>query len=825
MTIRAAWRACCSAGLLLALVLASPRAGAMAPLLSAQTRLAIPAQPLPDALMALGRQADVQILAAGGAVEGRRSPGVRGALTLAQALDRLLDGTGLDYEVIGARTVVVRRSAFAPAFTFRSGLRGAKPSVPIVGALDTVRVSAVVPADLGFKADATRGATRTDTDLAELPQSISVVTRDLMDSQQAFEVADVVRHVAGVDYVDGYGGPPLFRIRGFNAGNGLTDGMPNGVARIEDLPPLIGVERVEVLKGPEAILGEASVDNNFGGAVNIVTKRPQVEPVRRMAVSTGRYDGTRLGFDFAGALDAQRRLAYRLVAEGNDAHRTAQGYRGRRGGYLAPSIAWRSGGTRLLLGGEYIDNRVPVPDHVVLLGDSLAASSPFDVLPGNTGDHARFRTRRVYYMAEQALGEDWSLRSRGQYVSQHDSGQAWAFVHADETGRADAEARAYRYSDAFYTLQNELAGHFGEGALRHELLLGFDYARTRTGSGSGTGTAAGASRLTVSSPHAFDLMAGGDLPSARSPGLSIDLVRPLGGSWSTQKGVFVQDQVSVGESWNLLAALRRTTYELRSTGGGAAGGSGVAVRFQRHRLPGRLAAGRGWSPAGALGVAPARGGRALRAVRPACAAERGRLSHPARPQRGPGLARPAVLRRARAGPDQPWRGSGVRGPAVARAGSFRQLHRRAHPQPRWQPADRGAAAAGQPLGQLPLPARVAAGVERGRRHLRAQPQPGTRRGRYLFRHSGAGQRRCRHHLPCRPLAGDAGREEPVRAHVVRRGRRAVFRAAARRAGGTAQRGRRSVVVRPEGPSSASGEGALGNAPAARQPVSAPGMSR
>jgi iron complex outermembrane receptor protein len=74
----------------------------------------------------------------------------------------------------------------------------------------------------------------------------------------------------------------------------------------------------------------------------------------------------------------------------------------------------------------------------------------------------------------------------------------------------------------------------------------------------------------VSTTHAFDLMAGGALPSARSPQLSIDLVRPLGGSWSTQKGVFAQDQVSVGESWNVLAALRRTTYELRSTGGGAA---------------------------------------------------------------------------------------------------------------------------------------------------------------------------------------------------------------------------------------------------------------
>lgn len=562
----------CGAGLLLALVLVVPRALAEAPLLSTQSRLSIAAQPLPGALMALGRQADVQILAASGALEGRRSPGASGSLPLAQALTRLLQGTGLDYEVVGARTVVVHRRTLVPALSFESRLRGAKPSVPIVSALDPVQVSGVIPGDVGFKADATRGATRTDTDLADVPQSVSVVTRDLMDSQQAFEVADVVRHVAGVDYVDGFGGPPLFRIRGFNAGNGLTDGMPNGVARIEDLPPLIGVERVEVLKGPEAILGEASVDNNFGGAVNIVMKRPQAEPVRQMTVSAGRYDGTRLGFDFAGALDSQGQLTYRLIAEGNDAHRTEQGYRGKRGSYLAPSIAWRHDGTRLLLGAEYVDNRVPVSDHVVLLGDSLAASSPFDVLPGNAGDHARFRTRRAYYMAEQSLGNGWSLRSRGQYVSQHDSGQAWAFVNTQPSGQAGAQANAYRYSDAFYTLQNELAGHFEQGALTHELLFGFDYARTRTGTGSvrdipaDTIPADTANTLTTSTLHDFNLKLGGSLPSARSSELSVDAVRPLGGSWSTQRGVFAQDQVAVGESWDVLAALRRTTYALHDSG-------------------------------------------------------------------------------------------------------------------------------------------------------------------------------------------------------------------------------------------------------------------
>jgi iron complex outermembrane receptor protein len=209
---------------------------------------------------------------------------------------------------------------------------------------------------------------------------------------------------------------------------------------------------------------------------------------------------------------------------------------------------------------------VPVPDHVVVYGDSLAASSPFDVLPGNAGDHARFRTRRGYYLFGQELGGGWSLRSRGQYVSQHDSGQAWAFVDAQRSGRADAQARAYRYDDAFYTLQNELAGRFGQGPVRHEVLLGFDYARTRTGNGSDVDP----STLTVGEPHAFDLLAGGALPSARSQTLSADLVSPLGGSWSTQRGVFAQDQLALGESWDVLAALRRTTYQLRSTGSGTA---------------------------------------------------------------------------------------------------------------------------------------------------------------------------------------------------------------------------------------------------------------
>lgn len=526
--------------------------------MAATTSFSIPAQPLSSALMTLGRQADVQILTASDAIAGRRSASTTGTLTVEAALGQVLQGTGLDYEAIGVRTVVVAQRAFKPAVSFESSLSGTKPSVPIVSTLDTVSVSSAEMAELGFKASAVYGAARADVDLADLPQSVSVVTRDLIDSQQAFDVADAVRHVAGVNYVDGYGGPPLFSVRGFNIGNGLTDGMPNGVARIQDLPPLIGIERVEVLKGPEAILGESSTDNNFGGSMNIVMKRPQADPVREMEYSVGRYDGTRLGFDFAGPLDAQGQLTYRWIAAGNYADHTAQGYRGQRSLYLAPSIAWQDDSTNLLFGVEYVDNRVPVPDHTVLLGDDPVEFSAFGVLPGNPDDHAMFRTKRAFYQAEQSLGDGWSVRSRAQYVRQGDSGQSWSFVNTERSGQADALANAYRYSDAFYTLQNELAGSFEQGVLTHNVLLGFDYARTHVGSSVDPGS------FTVSAPYEFNLLTGGALPSARSQALSIAQVRPLGGSWSANTGVFVQDLLSIGDSWDLLGTLRRTTYEQES---------------------------------------------------------------------------------------------------------------------------------------------------------------------------------------------------------------------------------------------------------------------
>lgn len=519
---------------------------------------AIPAQPLSSALIAFGKQANVQVLTAGETIADLRSDGAAGALTLEQGMAELLRGTGLEYEAVDGGTMVVKRRPMPPAASYyRSSLLAAKPSVPIVASLAAVQVQGTLLGDVGYTANATRAATRTDTPLSKVPQSVSVVTRDLMDTQQAVTVADAVRNVAGVQYMDGFDGPALFRIRGFNAGNGMTDGMPNGVARTEDLPPLIGIERIEVLKGPEAILGDASVNNNFGGLVNVVMKRPQSDPVRQLSWSLGRYDGARMGLDLAGGIGAGDGWTYRLVAAGNHADRSAQGYRGQRSAYVAPSLGWERDATRFTLGYELVTNRVPGPDHTVLLGDSLAAMSPYGILTGNPGDHSTYRTNRAVFTLEQGLGSRWTFRSRGQYVKQRTSGQGWSLTDGYLTGDVDATARTFRYSDAFYTLQNDLTGVFEQGDTTHTVVLGVDYARTKAGRDRQRDT------LKVGPSKPFNLFANMMLPSARVSTDEATSVQTLGGGdWTTETGLFLQDQIALGDRWDALLALRRTSYEL-----------------------------------------------------------------------------------------------------------------------------------------------------------------------------------------------------------------------------------------------------------------------
>lgn len=511
---------------------------------------AIPVQPLATALIAFGKQANVQVLTAGSTVARFRSQGATGSLTADAALARLLDGTGLSYEFTGQGTVVVTAPA-APG-------KKASSSDPQdeIKELTAVEADALVGRDVGFKASLTSVGSRNDAELIDVPQAVSVVTRGVMESQQALTVEDVVRNVAGVSYVDGSDGLPLFQIRGFYAGNGLIDGMPNSSAGSGDFPPLVGLERVEVIKGPQSILGDSN-GNSFGGLLNVTTKQPQSEPVREVSYTLGQYGNMQAALDLAGPLGHSSGLTYRLVMSGDYAERSPQGYRNRRSGYLAPSIGWTTSSTQLVVGAQRIVNRLPMPDHAVVLGNTVGSATPFGLLTGNAYDYANYQTNRLYYLLDQQLPDAWTWRSRGQYVHQQNDSQSWTMSNPTLSGDVFPYAEAYRYSDSYFSLVNDLIRVFGTGPVTHTVTVGADYSRSRVGH-------------TDDLVHFYDagdynLFTDPPLPRVSDVVQAADNVPIAGTPWSVNSGLFLQDQLSLGEHWDMLLAARRSYYEVSTT--------------------------------------------------------------------------------------------------------------------------------------------------------------------------------------------------------------------------------------------------------------------
>ncbi|MBD8898265.1 TonB-dependent receptor [Rhodanobacter sp. DHG33] len=516
---------------------------------AATLHFAIPPQTLSTALIAFGRQADVQVLTAGGKVDAVNSHGVSADCTVATALGQILQGTGLTYSFVDAGTVVVKPAlAASKAAATASARLDVQQLAPIVatGAVD----------QSSYLMGVGDGATRTATDLLELPASVSEVPHALLDSEQASNVADAVRNVAGVLFMNGSDALPVFLVRGFEVGNGMVDGLPNSIVSYGDFPPLIGIDHVEVLKGPQAIIGDASVSNNFGGLINLVMKQPTATPVHKLYFSMGQYGDGQLGIDLGGPLGSGNEWTYRLVASTEYADQTRQGRRGQRGGYLAPSIGWRNGANKLVVSVERLVRHEPIPDYAVMLGDTLSSETSPGLMIGNPGDHSLFQTTRLSYEFEHAFDETWTFRSRGQYVRQRSSVQEWYLDDFSPNGDAAPMAQRYHYGDAFYTVQNDMVGRFDSGAIRQVLVAGFDYSRSQSGRVDDT--------LGFLQQSSYNLYTSPPLPpvSALAGPYKGFPVNVPGDPWATDHAIFLQDQIALGERWNVLLALRRTTYEL-----------------------------------------------------------------------------------------------------------------------------------------------------------------------------------------------------------------------------------------------------------------------
>ena len=173
-----------------------------------------------------------------------------------------------------------------------------------------------------------------DAPLRDIPQTVNVVPESVIKDQGAQSMEDVLKNVPGIGLSNGDGQRDQVTIRGFSAiGDMYIDGVRDDALYFRDLS---NIERVEVIKGPAAVLyGRGS----SGGLINSISKKPSFTPKREVGMNVDSEGKRRTQFD-TGWADPQSNQAYRVTGafEDSDTFRD-DGYIDRKA--IAPSAYFR----------------------------------------------------------------------------------------------------------------------------------------------------------------------------------------------------------------------------------------------------------------------------------------------------------------------------------------------------------------------------------------------------------------------------------------------------------------------------------------------------
>ncbi len=438
----------------------------------------IPAQSLASALLTLGRQADLQVLYSADDVQGLRSQAVVGRFSTDKALARMLAGTNLSFSLQNNTAILQKRSASDSLELSTINISGQSTE------------SAYGPVD-GYVATRSATGTKTDTPILEIPQAINVVTADQIETQGARNLTQALRYTPGLGvngFTDrnaiadeitsrGFAPTPLYLDGAYLPYAGSLGGAPQ-------IDPYT-LERVEVLKGPSSVLyGQ----NQPGGVVNMVSKRPTTEQRSQVKFGLGSYHRVNGAFDTSGPIDEEKQFSYRLVGlakKGNEqvAHTNNERL------LLAPSLTWApSEDTSLTLlaqiqrdDGLFDYQALPMVGSLVRGPNGQKIDRDFFAGDSKYNDYKRDQYILGYDFT-QSLTDDLKFRSTARYIDVRDRYKGFYLrsFATDTNGdtdytRANRVKLDWQQHNTAYTLDNNLEFKFNTGALEHTTLAGIDY--------------------------------------------------------------------------------------------------------------------------------------------------------------------------------------------------------------------------------------------------------------------------------------------------------------------------------------------------------------
>lgn len=341
----------------------------------------------------------------------------------------------------------------------------------------------------GYRALTAASATKTDTPVERIPQNIQVIPRKVLDDQASPSVSEALRNVSNVQPQDtriiGNVEQVPIKIRGFGAEK-WTDGYPGNLFGAGDRDGLVNVERIEVLKGPNAILYGGGAGAPLGGVVNVISKLPTDEPSYEIGGRVGSYGYWSPYFDINQPLNRDGTVLFRMTGEYTGADSFIEVLHSERYS-VNPTLTFTNNDTTSLTVQAFLSRHeqqtyagLPVFGTIlgdVRFGDRLYFGDP-DIEPSYAEQHG------VTATFDHAFNDVWSASVKGRW-SQSEINQLSQAALFDPTGTGgfpvfppstfDVNNLEHFDRQQEFSINPTVQAEFAAGPTENVLLLGADY--------------------------------------------------------------------------------------------------------------------------------------------------------------------------------------------------------------------------------------------------------------------------------------------------------------------------------------------------------------
>ncbi|HVF22324.1 MAG TPA: TonB-dependent siderophore receptor [Pyrinomonadaceae bacterium] len=480
----------------------------------------IPAGTLESVLISFQKTSGIEVVIPDDAMRPISSPGVTGRYSPDQALREILRGTGISHRFTDRRTVTLEIHAEAESVDVR----------------DDARLSL--------------SSTKFTQPLLDTPQTVTVISKEVMEEQGATTLRDVLKNVPGLTITAGEGGNPAgdnLTLRGFSARNDIfVDG-------VRDLSPQsrdpFNLEQVDVVKGPGSVYtGRGST----GGSINLLNKTP------------------RLGRSFGGTLDFGTDRTRRATADINLPIGDTIGFRlnllGHHSGVagrdvvkfdrwgVAPSLTFGLGKpTRFTVSyyklkqnniSDYGIPWVPATNNALVEFRDRPAPVPRDTFYGlRNRDFEKLDSDLVTLKFEHDFNDALSLRNQLRYANSSRDSIATPPRFANNNSTAiNRELRSWQTDDKVWDNQTDLIARFNTGIIEHALVTGANFTRENN------------IRNTRTAPNMLTTLLNPDPDDVFTGAITASPI--VGDVTANSQAAYLFDTAKLGKMWELNGGLR-----------------------------------------------------------------------------------------------------------------------------------------------------------------------------------------------------------------------------------------------------------------------------